>query len=513
MARPRGAKLKEGRLSDGSIVFSAELTVAVGDRRHVTLGYSRDGMDRAAAQKMLAAEQAKIALGQWTDLRPIEPSGGAVTFQIYASDWFAVKRGELAPNSVKDYKWRLTKHLLPFFGPYPLNAIDKKLLKGYRKFKLAERTRLAERIQNGERPVDVWGNPLRPLSNTSINRQLELAGAILAEAEEDELIEEAPTLRKRLKETPPHRTWLMPDELLDLIEAAERVDQRHTPETLERAREAQAVLASGGTLEQAARKVGRANSTTKRLVSIDLEHRDPSPRRAIIATLGLAGPRASELCGFDLDDVDLANRRLTIAGTKTAAAERKIKVVDFLREELLRYKIDCVPANASGPLYPTRTGKRRTKENLLQRVLPTVVREANRVRRQRGVPPINEAITPHTLRRTYISLLLAHGRPVPFVQRQAGHKDPRTTLMIYTEVIDTDFGPTAEILELLCRYSAEGEPAADRASGFGDGVQPAPQSDAASAGRFRAALAQRGPGGRSPDGRGVGSGDGGRRAA
>ena len=77
------------------------------------------------------------------------------------------------------------------------------------------------------------------------------------------------------------------------------------------------------------------------------------------------------------------------------------------------------------------------------------------------MPPIREDITPHTFRRTFISLQLAHGRPVPFVQRQAGHEDPRPTLKIYTEVVDTDFGPTAQILELLCAYSAEGEPAAD----------------------------------------------------
>lgn len=70
MARRRGAKLKEDRLSDKSTVFSADVTVAVGDRRHITLGYSREGMDRTAALKRLAQEEAKVALGQWEDPRP-----------------------------------------------------------------------------------------------------------------------------------------------------------------------------------------------------------------------------------------------------------------------------------------------------------------------------------------------------------------------------------------------------------------------------------------------------------
>jgi integrase len=464
MARPRGTKLNEDRLSDGSIVFSAEITVAVGDRRHVTLGYSREGMDRAAALKQLQEVQAKVALGQGVDPRPAEPAGAEITFEVYASDWFAAKSREVSKNRRKDLEWRLTKHIVPFFGPYPLRDIDKKLVKAFREFKLAERDRLAERIAAGERPVDERGQPLKPLSNTSINMQLRTTSAIFDEAvEEDELLEANPVGKKRLKEAPPKRTWLMPDELLDLIEAAERVDQRHKPQTLELALEVQEKLSRGATLTQAARAVGRAYSTTSRLAAIDLTQRDPSPRRAIVATLGLAGERASECCGLDLRDVDLGNRRLGVRGTKTEAADRKVWIVDFLHEELLRYKHETGLTDPYAPLYPTATGRRRTKDNLRQRVLPVVVREANRVRRKRGAPPISQEITPHTLRRTFISLQLAYGRDVAFVQRQAGHEDPRITLRTYTEVVDTDFGPTADILELLMAYSGEDErPAARR---------------------------------------------------
>jgi integrase len=468
MARPRRTKLKEDRLSDGSVVFWADVTVAVGDRRHITIGHSREGIDRATALSKLRHEELKIAAGQWVDPRPAEPTGAEITFQQYASEWFVAKGREVEKRTVDDLRWRLTKHLIPFFGAYQLAAIDKQLVKKFREFKLAERDALAERISAGERPRDERGQPLKPLSNTSINKLLGTTSAIFDEAvEEDELLDTNPVPRKRLKQPPPKRTWLMPDELLDLIEAAERVDQRHKPETIERAREVQAVLATGGALADAAKAVGRVYSTTKRLAAIDLEHRDPSPRRAIIAMLGLAGPRASECCALDLRDVDLANRRLAIRGTKTDAAERKAWIVDFLRDELLRYKHETGLLAPYGPLYPTSTGKRRTKDNLRQRVLPAVVREANRVRRERGAPPISEEITPHTLRRTFISLQLAYGRDVPFVQRQAGHRDPRLTLRIYTEVQDTDFG--ADILELLMAYSGEDErPAAARRGGHRD---------------------------------------------
>lgn len=458
MARPRRAKLVEDRLGDNSTVFWADVTVAVGDRRHITLGYSREGMNREEALSQLRDLEAQVRLGQWVDPRPAEPTGAQITFQQYASEWFAAKSREVSENRRKDLRWRLTKHLIPFFGSYPLGEIDKRLVKAFREFKLAERDALAERIAVGEHPVDERGQPLRPLSNTSINMQLQTASAIFDEAvEEDELLDSNPVGKKRLKQAPPKRTWLMPDELLDLIEAAERVDQRHTPETLERAHKVQTMLANGRMLIHAAKAVERAYSTTNRLAAIDLLRRDPSPRRALVATLGLAGPRASECCSLDLRNVDLANRRLAIDGTKTPAAERKIWIVDFLRDELLRYKHETELSDPYAPLYPTATGARRTNENLRKRVLPAVVREANRVRSDRGAPPISEDITPHTLRRTFISLQLAYGRDVPFVQRQAGHKDPRTTLRIYTEVIDTDFDPTAEILELLMAYSGAGE--------------------------------------------------------
>lgn len=49
--------------------------------------------------------------------------------------------------------------------------------------------------------------------------------------------------------------------------------------------------------------------------------------------------------------------------------------------------------------------------------------------------PLPEGLTPHSLRRTFISLLLAIGREVPYVMRQVGHADPKVTLSIYAQVM------------------------------------------------------------------------------
>ena len=55
---------------------------------------------------------------------------------------------------------------------------------------------------------------------------------------------------------------------------------------------------------------------------------------------------------------------------------------------------------------------------------------ANKRRSDAGLPPLPQ-ITPHSLRRTFASILAALGEPMPSVIRQLGHTDPTLTLRIY----------------------------------------------------------------------------------
>ena len=178
-----------------------------------------------------------------------------------------------------------------------------------------------------------------------------------------------------------------------------------------------------------------------------------SIRRAIIATLVLAGLRASELCELRWRDIDFINRQINIRGTKSDAAQRTVKIVDFLLIELMRWK---PAAPATGPddlVFPNATGKKRTKDNIRGRVVLAALREANRVRQLRDLPVIDERISTHTLRRTYTAMMLAHGNPPKSVQEEAGHADERTTLRVYAQAINTDLKPTKRILTALCAYT------------------------------------------------------------
>ena len=80
-------------------------------------------------------------------------------------------------------------------------------------------------------------------------------------------------------------------------------------------------------------------------------------------------------------------------------------------------------------VFATVSGRPRNKDNVRQRVLTPAVIRANEIRARRGLHPL-PPISPHALRRTYISLLIEAGAPLPYVMRQVGHEDSRTTLEV-----------------------------------------------------------------------------------
>ena len=106
-----------------------------------------------------------------------------------------------------------------------------------------------------------------------------------------------------------------------------------------------------------------------------------------------------------------------------------------LINEVRRYLATRPNAGREEPAFPTRTGGRRDKDNIRSRVVAPILERANAQRQAADLPPIGIAVTPHTLRRTYISLMLSAGAEVPYVQAQVGHADPKITLEIYAIVL------------------------------------------------------------------------------
>jgi integrase len=68
-------------------------------------------------------------------------------------------------------------------------------------------------------------------------------------------------------------------------------------------------------------------------------------------------------------------------------------------------------------------------------VVEAAVAQANRLVAERGLQPLPLGITPHKLRHTFASILVAIGKDPTYVMQQLGHTDPAFTLRVYTHVM------------------------------------------------------------------------------
>jgi hypothetical protein len=126
-----------------------------------------------------------------------------------------------------------------------------------------------------------------------------------------------------------------------------------------------------------------------------------SGRKAAIAVLLLAGPRADG-GGAPLErDLDLANSRINVPRDKTDAGIRKIDTLPLLREILIEHRAkkqrEGLPTWPDDPVLATATGRDRDRYNLAD-VVTAVVRRASELQAQRGGQPLPAGITPHKLR-------------------------------------------------------------------------------------------------------------------
>lgn len=425
--RPTGEAIAYAR-ADGGITWYARFR-AQGRRWRVRLGTDHEGWNRTRAENEVGAIAERVRRGTWAPPARARGAGVAAaepedpTFHAFASRWFEAKARGLGRRTVEDYEWRLSNHLLPYFKDHRISEIDVRAVDGYSAAKLAERD-------------EARGLGARSLSNDSINATIALLAQILVVAAEHKLPVERPNpakgRRRRLKSQRGRRSFLEPDQAAALLEAAGRLDGAGPldwPAVCE-------IRASSESNVALAQRLGVSDSLVSRVRRglVWSTAASAPTRRPIVATLLLAGPRVAELCALDVDDVDVANRRLLIADSKTDAGRRQIVMSDLLAAELAAH-VERV--GRSGPLFANTRGQRYTPSGIRTAVLAPAAALA--ARSARGFP----AVTPHTLRRTFISLLLAGGADVPWVMAQVGHTDPKVTLQIYAQVIQSrqrDYG-------------------------------------------------------------------------
>jgi integrase len=312
-----------------------------------------------------------------------------------------------------------------------------------------------------------------PLSPASIRKLIGLLAAILDEAIEDELLERNPARGKRMRvRVPkPNRTFLEVDELAALIDAATSQDAIPRPIGLRggdstRAKVAR-LVATGRAPSEIAAELGIAKATVSHhLRKLGVESFDGYVgRRAVVEILARSGVRASELCDLRLRDVRLHGpdgARFHIRDAKTDAGVREVQMtpdlVEAFVEHLERLRRAGFPTGPDDHAVPNRRGGRLSRQRVAQIVgeAAALATERNHVR---GLPPLPRT-TPHTLRRTYISIaLLANNFDVKWVMSQVGHADSKMTLDVYAQLeqrIQRDHGAGFDRLVRQARAQVNG---------------------------------------------------------
>ena len=434
--RPGTGQVRPYVRADGLTTFSLRVR-ARGERHTIKLGSELDGWTPARAEIELANVCAQIRAGTWTPPRKSTETTEVPTLHEYASLWLKRRVAEgLAKNTRADYLWRLSSHILPFLGAYGVDEITDEVVEAFVEHMLDERAMIVAAIEAGEQLRDLDGRVLRPLSNASINKFLVLLTRVLEPAVRRGWLPHNPASSvPRLKVRRRKGAILEADELESLIAAAS-ARERCDPSTPERRRLVRELRDREKlSWRKIATRLGIASSTAVYLYRAEPSAVVDDGRRALIAALGCGGLRVSEGAALNIADVDLAHGKLYVRDSKTEAGVREIDMTPRLVDELSAYLATREGARPDEPVFPTRTGARRDKDNIRNRVVAPAVKQANFERAAAGLPPIGVAVTPHTLRRTYISLLLSAGAEVPYVQAQVGHSDPKVTLEIYAHVL------------------------------------------------------------------------------
>jgi integrase len=394
---PRASgEIKTHPWADGRTVSYSLRVRAHGTRHQLKLGTNHQGWNEHRAQVELDGVLQRIARGTWTPPEPktaltTEKSPEEETLHVTVSRWWHRRDGEqLAPKTRKDYRWRIDHILLDLdLAHTPTSNIDVRRVDDFR--------------------LALVGRGLGP---RAVNMVLGLLAQILDDAVDYKLLDANPARgkRRRMKVPKPPRSFLEPDMVVDMLDAA-------------------------GDWEAEL-----------------LEHQRYG-RRALLALLLLSGgPRVNEVILADRGELDIHAGRWRIPEAKTPAGERDIELTAFTLDEL-RAHLARRPLPARSPLFPTRPGGRLNDSNMRNRLLngepakpatdtqPSrkpikgLVQRVNEKRAAEGRMLLPKRVTPHTLRRTWAMLALTAGRDVRWVMAQMGHDDPSLTLQVYAQAI------------------------------------------------------------------------------
>jgi len=343
---------------------------AYGKRRYLSLGTAGQGWTRRKAEDELANVLADVRRGIWRPAQSVEAADDA------PAPTFHEFASEWLATRRHEFAARTVED-------YEL-ALTHHLLPFFKDHRLPEITaHEVDRYKAAKVREREQGIVERPLSNRTINKTLTRLGQILDAAVRYDLIEHNPvkTRVEKLKETEPKRARLTGEQVQALLRAA-------------------------------------------------------GPHRALLATAIMAGGlRISELTHLRWRDLDLHEGLLNIAASKTAAGVRQVVLEPELVQLLLEHKDVAEWTEPNDFVFAGRIREKpRERNSVRTRILYGAIEKADEQLAAEDRPPFPDGITFHSLRRTYAALRAELGEHPAITAAQMGHRDPRMTLRVYTDV-------------------------------------------------------------------------------
>lgn len=347
------------------------------------------------------------------------------------------------------------------FGDLDLAEIGVEVADSFVDGALRDREAIEQAAASGEPLMESYVDPRsgrthqrrrRGLSNSSINKVLVAVRRVLKEAVRHGLIETNPLNDPDcyLRAARPSRSFLQVNQIEAIFEAGRLIEAENRglgwPEV-------RAIRNSTEPATRLAREYKVSDTLIRKIRRGDVWIDQPERRRndvsrvALIATLALAGLRISELCKLDGSNVNLPRRQITVPRVKTDASERVVPMVPALHEILLDHRAQH-EWGPSEPVFATRNGTRNTPDNVRNHVIAPVHERANALLADDQQDGIGR-LTPHTLRRTFASLLAEVGVSPRRAMYLLGHADPKLTMGVYQQVLDLGSGALEGLEEAL----------------------------------------------------------------
>jgi integrase/recombinase XerD len=194
--------------------------------------------------------------------------------------------------------------------------------------------------------------------------------------------------------------------------------------------------------------MNRADLTTpwadrEELRKLLLAGRDVHPRDfLLVALLGLNGLRVSEAVRASVEDLSSSGGHRTLHVVRKGRKRGVVPLAPIVCEAV----DDFLAGRTEGPLLP----RLHCSGAVLDPLAPISRQTAwERVKALSAWAGANPDLSPHSLRRSFVTLALQDGAPLHQVQLAVGHASPTTTMIYFKDAGNLNDNPTFELAKGL----------------------------------------------------------------